>query len=111
MKSIREKFKIMSVNQISIYLTILETYSMLRNSVSEQIQTKWTHRIESKYSLRSITNHDLKVPEKPKSKCLGFSYFGAKIFNKLPSTIRETEDSTMFKNMTKEWIWEIIPSI
>ena len=100
----------MSVNQMSIYHTILETYNITRNSASEQIHTKWTNRKESKYSLRSITNHDLKVPEKPKSKCLGFSYFGAKIFNKLPITIREIEDSTKFKDMTKEWIWKNIPS-
>ena len=110
LRNIREKFKIMSVNQMSIYHTILETYNITRNSASEQIHTKWTNRKESKYSLRSITNHDLKVPEKPKSKCLGFSYFGAKIFNKLPITIREIEDSTKFKDMTKEWIWKNIPS-
>ena len=29
---------------------------------------------KKKYSLRGITNNDLKVPEKPKLKCLGFTY-------------------------------------
>ena len=110
MKKIREKFRIMSVNQISIYHTLLETYNIIKNSSSTQIQTKWTNRKENKYSLRSVTNHDLKVPEKPNAKCLGFSYFGAKIFNKLPITIRENESSSSFKSMTKEWIWKNIPS-
>ena len=31
------------------------------------------------YALRSITNKDLKVPEKPKLKCMGFTYNGAKL--------------------------------
>ena len=34
---------------------------------------KWTI-IEKKHSLRSITNKNLKVPEKPKLKCMGFTY-------------------------------------
>ena len=34
---------------------------------------KWTI-IEKKYALRSITNKNLKVPEKPKLKSIGFTY-------------------------------------
>ena len=29
-------------------------------------------------------NKDLKVPEKPKLKCMGFTYNGVKLFNMLP---------------------------
>ena len=39
--------------------------------------------IENKYALRSITKKDLKLPEKPKLKCLGFTYNGAKLINML----------------------------
>ena len=49
---------------------------------SKKILTKkltWTI-IEKKYALRSITNKDLKVLEKPKLKCMGFTYYGAKLF-------------------------------
>ena len=42
-----------------------------------------------KYSLRNITNKDLKVPEKPKLKCLGFTYSGAKLFSKHATTSDE----------------------
>ena len=56
---------------------------------------KWTI-IEKKYALRSITNKDLKVPEKPKLKCLGFTYNGAKLFNMLPPQMRETKDPNMY---------------
>ena len=51
---------------------------------------KWTNISEKKYSMRSITNNDLKVPEKPMLKCLGFTYNGAKLFNMLPLQMRET---------------------
>ena len=76
---------------------------------SKQIKLKWTI-IEKKYALRSITNKDLKVPEKPKLKCMGFTYNGAKLFNMLPPQMRETKDSNTFKTLIKKWIWENIPS-
>ena len=65
---------------------------------------------KKKYSLRSITNNDLKVPEKPKLKCLGFTYNGVKLFNMLPLQMRETKNPNTFKTMTKDWIWQTIPS-
>ena len=57
---------------------------------------KWTI-IEKKYALRSITNKNLKVPEKPKLKCMGFIYNGAKLFNILPPQTREIKDPNTFK--------------
>ena len=48
--------------------------------------------IENKYALRSITKKDLKLPEKPKLKCLGFTYNGAKLFDILLILTRETEN-------------------
>ena len=79
MKNIRENIKMMSVNQISVYHTLLEAYNIMRYSSSEQIHTKWTDISEKKYSLRSITNNDLKVPEKPRLKCMGFTCNGIKV--------------------------------
>ena len=60
--------------------------------------------------MRSITKKDLKVPEKPQLKCLGFTYNGAKLFNMLPIEMKQMEDPNTFKTMTKNWIWENIPS-
>ena len=76
--------------------------------VSEKEQFElldWTI-IEKKYALRSSTNKDIKVPEKPKLKCMGFTYNGAKLFNMLPPQMRETKDTNTFKTL----IWENIPS-
>ena len=45
-----------------------------------------------------------------KLKCLGFTYNGAKLFNMLPIKMKKVEDPNTFKTMTKDWIWENIPS-
>ena len=102
MKNVREKIKMMCVNQMAIYHTILESYNILKNSASEQILTKWLDNSENNYSLRSIAKNNIKVPEKPKAKCLGVSYFGPNHYNSLPKYIRETKFPTNFKNMKKE---------
>ena len=49
------------------------------------------------------------VPEKPKLKCLGFTYNGAKLFN-MQDPKKKMEDPNIFKTKTEEWIWENIPS-
>ena len=66
--------------------------------------------VKRKYSLRSITNNDLKVPRKPRLKCLGFTYNGAKLYNMLPLQMRETKNPNTFKIMAKDWIWNNIHS-
>ena len=78
MKNLREEIKMMSVNQISVYHTLLEAYNVMRHLSSEQIHMKWK-LIERKYALRSITKKSLNVPEKPKLKCLGFNLQWSKI--------------------------------
>ena len=88
------KIKIMSVNQMSIYHTIMEVFNKLHNKSSEQINDKYRH-------LPELHEH---------RKCTGFTYCGAKIFNSLSIKIRETQDSSIFKELVKNWIWDEIPS-
>ena len=110
MMNARIKLKIMSVNQICVYHTLLEAYNVMKNSSSEKIKQKWTNFNEKKYTLRSITERNIKVPEKPVTKCLGFTYNGAKLLNMLPRNLRETSNPKTFKILTKEWILNNIPS-
>ena len=110
MEHLRQKIKMMSVNQMCNYHTILETYNVIRKSSSDQIKMKWLNRHEKKYLLRSETKNDLKIPEKPMSKCKGFSYYGAKLYNKLPSDLKETTNVNSFKSVVKAWIWKNIPA-
>ena len=66
--------------------------------------------IERRYALRGIAKKNLNVPEKPKLKCLGFIYNGAKLFNMLPIQMKKTQNPNTSKNITKDWIWKNIPS-
>ena len=100
----------MSVNQICCYHSLMEAHNIIKNSSSDQIKMKWSNKHETKYLLRSETKNDQIIPEKPMSKCLGFSYSGAKLFNKLPSDIKGTNNSSFFKSFAKDWIWKNIPS-
>lgn len=110
MQSVSEKVKMMSINQMAIYHTVLEAHNVIKNASSEQIKAKWVNNQENKYSLRSIAENKIKVPEKPSAKCTGFTYYGAKVYNMLPSDIKETSSTDTFKALIKKWIWQEIPS-
>ena len=110
MQHLREEIKMMSINQMSIYHTLLEAYNVIRNSSSEQIKLKWAKKNEIKYFLRSESRFDQMIPEKPMTKCVGFSYNGSKLFNMLPSKIKDTTDPKIFKSQIKTWIWKNIPA-
>ena len=100
----------MSVNQMAVYHTLMECNNIVKNSASEQIKSKWTDFNKKVYSLRSVQNEDLKVPDKPKLKSRGFTYHAAKLYNMLPKSIKEAQNISLFRTLTKKWIWEKIPS-
>ena len=101
----------MSVNQLSVYHTLIETYNVVEKSSSEKIRTKIVNSQEDHaYQLRSSSNNDLIVPAKARLNCQGFSYFAAKLYNKLPIVVRNSSES-VFKSSVKKWIWENIPSV
>jgi hypothetical protein len=54
--------------------------------------------------------HDEEFAFRTKTIITGFTYNGAKLFNMLPVQMRKLEDPNTFKAMTKDWIWENIPS-
>ena len=61
-----------------------------------------------KHSERSAANNDLYVPEKPRKKCIGFSYIGPKLYNMVPKNVKDAKTTDDFKNKLKEWICEKI---
>ena len=110
MTKLREELKIMSVNQMSCYHVAIEMYNIINNASSDSLQRKM--RIEQRgYNLRSLEDGKVKVPEKGKKSCTGFSHYGPKWWNHLPSHIRKTTIRDIFKEKLKEFIWEEIPSI
>ena len=69
----------MSVNQMSVYHTIIETYNVIHKGSSEKIKRKIVNQNEDcAYNLRSKANGDLIVPAKTRQNCQSFSYFAAK---------------------------------
>ena len=100
----------MSVNQLAIYHTLLEAFNVVNNSSSEQIRAKWQHTSGGSYPLRRTSNNDLRVPDKPLVSCTGFSYNAPRLFNMLPVEIKRIEESSLFKEEVKDWIWNQIPS-
>ena len=47
MKHVRENIRMMSVNQMNVYHTILEAFNVVRNSSSEQIKMKWEKNMKT----------------------------------------------------------------
>ena len=82
---------------------------MVNKTSSEKIQELWSDPREQPYSLRSVTNNDLKVPRQQKLKAQGFSYFAPKLYNMLPTTIRQIAEPELFKAKIKDFIWENFP--
>ena len=110
MEHVRNELKMMSINQMCVYHTLIEAYNVIRNSSSEEIKMKWSKKHENKYSLRSEMKNFQTIPEKPMTRCIGFSYHGSKLYNKLPSSIKDTTNTNTFKSLIKTWIWENIPA-
>ena len=76
MQILRKKLKMMSVNQMAVYHTLLEAFNVIRKSSSEQIKLKWSGKCETRYVLRSKTKNDLTIPEKPIKNALVFATMG-----------------------------------
>ena len=109
MQELRKKINMLSVNQLSCYHILLETFNILRNNSSPQIEEKIKPRENARYQMRSSTRGDLHVIEKPKKSCLGFTYTSAKLWNMLPQEIRNQEKIDPFKSEIKKWISKNIP--
>ena len=101
MRRFREEIKMMSVNQLAVYHTIIETYNIIVKGSSEQLKKKMIPQEEQRYSLRSREKGDLKVPIKPKTNCAGITYFGSKIWNQLPNQMKEAKSYSSSKQNAK----------
>ena len=108
MTKLRQKIKMMSVNQLCVYHTLLEAHNVIKNSSAEDIKSKWENKKE-KRCLRSDTKKDQKIPVKPSIKCRGFSYNASLLYNKLPCSIKNSKTPKTFKSEIKTWIWKNIP--
>ena len=80
MKEQRDKTKMLSVNQMAVYHTVMEAYNIITKNASDQLQKKLKMH-KGKHSERCAAINDLFVPENPRKKCTDFSYFGPNVIN------------------------------
>ena len=66
---------------------------------------------EQIYTLRNISKNDLKVPNRPKSNCIGFNYNFPKLFNLLLKTLRKITTQNMLKTEIKMIEDNMVPLI
>ena len=93
-----------------IFLKSFSMDNVINNSSSDLLKEEF--KIEQRrYELRCLDEGKVKVPEKGKKSCTGFSYLGPKLWNYLPGHIRKTTIREIFKDKLKDWIWEEIPSV
>ena len=109
MKELRAKTRLLSVNQLSVYHTVLEVYNVVWNNSSMQLKKKMQKMQGSAYVTRSEVRGDLPIPTKPSEGCLSFSYKGPKLWNLVPKHIREETEQTTFKAELKAWIVRKMP--
>ena len=110
MKRLRERFKMMSVNQLACYHMLMECRNIMVNNASRQLKDKLMPEVKSCYELRSESRGDLKIKRIPKKSCEGFSLFAARLWNMLPENIRNETKPTQFKAALKPWIFTTIPN-
>ena len=112
MKKLRAKTNMMSINQLSTYHMVIEVYNVMYNNSSSQLKSKMK-AVQGYYKLRTEIDHkfrgDLPIPERPSNNCMGFSFKGPTVWNKVPQDIRETTSKESFKRKLKSWILHTIP--
>ena len=110
MENLRKKQEMLSVNQLACYHILIETFNILNNNSSPQIEEKIRPRENARYNMRSNGKGELYIIDKPLKSCTGFTYMAGKLWNLLPEEIRRTAETDPFKLKIKAWIKESIPS-
>ena len=111
MRELRAKWKMMSVNQLACYHIVIECRNIIVNNASPQVKDKMMPvKVNNGCELRSGKRGDLKILMNPKKSCQGFSYFAAKLWNKVPGEIRNKSKPAQFKTALKNWILTSIPN-
>ena len=110
-EELAKKFKLMSMNQMSCYHTLMETYNIINFGSSQKIRDKLL-------PFKTNSSH-LRVPLFKKDSCRSFSFYAARLWNTLPTNIRskgmpksgldqeaEKTRHKSFKSDIKEWIFQ-----
>ena len=98
----------MTVNHLICYHNLTEIFNILSNNASESLRESLTRSKKvSKMVTRHQTKGGLEVPENA-FKYNGFTYFGAKLWNQLPTSLKESNGES-FKKGVKKWLMTNVP--
>ena len=98
----------MTEDKIPFLASYSKNIYLWKKSPQNSTNVKWEHKNGQNYSLRRHDIMNLRVPDKGRVKCTGFSYHGAKLFNMLPNEAEKCIEPESFKSKVKSWIRETI---
>ena len=91
----------LSVNQLGVYFTLLMVFNIRRSGEPEYL---------AGYLLNDTRSHRIKRENTRLSLALqSFVFRGSQVWNSLPSNIRLSSNSGIFKSKVKRWIAQQIP--
>ena len=101
-----ERSKMQTVNHMACYHNLMEMHNIIRGGASETLHESLRQSDRSDRVTRSQTTDTVKIPMKSRNN--GFTYFGAKLWNRIPEEYKNLKSGS-FKTAVKEWITDNIP--
>ena len=95
-----------TVNHMACNHILMEMFNIEKGGASESLRDSLKQVNKSDRVTRSQTTETVKVPTKDKTN--GFTYYGAKLWNRLPEEYKCLKPGS-FKRIIKKWITDNIP--
>ncbi len=103
-----ERTSYLSVNRLCAYHTLQEMFSVLNLNSIPMIKNSFVQTRQTVYETRQGGDY-LLLPFTKKKKNEGFIHRGIKLWNMLPSSIKESSSKGSFSSRVKMWIRDNIP--
>ena len=103
--------KSLSVNQFVAYHTLTLVWNILKSKSPSYLYSQFVQvsSRNARTSSRSISRGDLSQGGRLECKRNGFVQQGTRLWNKIPSALKDINKKTLFKNHCKNWILLNIP--
>ena len=108
MGKLRKTHKIMSINQMICQATAIETHKIIHHDSVPSLKSIFTERGSSSITTRARTMSLLKTPLRRTRVAEGFAIHASKLFNLLPTDLRQCQATSTFKHKLRTWIFENI---
>ena len=92
--------KMQTVNHMACYHNLMEMFNIIKGGASETLHDSFKQLDKSDRVTRSQTTETVKIPKNNRNN--GFTYFGAKLWNKIPEEFKKMKPES-FKTSIKKW--------